>query len=487
MSLLRRRNQGYTFAEARRLGLSLSSPRELFAEIALDVNIKDISERLFTYEIPEQLQKEVFIGSQVLVPFGKQELMSGYVVSIRDRDQVIGSAVKNKQAHAALPEKTRAISEVIDSSSAFAPAYVEFLYWVAQHYLCSISDVLSAAIPAEIGPRVKRMVRLSGHSSNPEANELSELLASPAARGPEEQIKATLKDADKSLSLKSLKERSKISASAFYSALARLRRKGEIEVYAQAEEAAQAKTITYLTWTGEPAGSKRQEEILNCLKRHNGGLPSAELIKESKCSAGTIKKMLDEGILSQNKVDSFRDPLKGHKQIENDKPELTPKQAEVLDVLYKELQQKLSGRIDSQIDECPWLLHGVTGSGKTEIYLRLIEETLKQGRSALLLVPEISLTPQLARRLVNRFGEQVAVWHSALSAGERFDTWRRIQSGELKLLLGARSAILAQVPNLGLIILDEEHDSSYKQSTPNPRYSAKHLARERGRRESCLV
>jgi primosomal protein N' (replication factor Y) len=134
-----------------------------------------------------------------------------------------------------------------------------------------------------------------------------------------------------------------------------------------------------------------------------------------------------------------------------------------------------------------WLLHGITGSGKTEIYLRLIEKTLQSGRTALLLVPEIALTPQLALRLTERFGEAVAVWHSALSPAERYDTWRRLKAGHAKILLGARSAILVDLPKLALIILDEEHDSSYKQTTPNPRYHAKETAIEKATRCGALL
>src|SRR5262249_15762252 len=135
----------------------------------------------------------------------------------------------------------------------------------------------------------------------------------------------------------------------------------------------------------------------------------------------------------------------------------------------------------------PWLLYGVTGSGKTEVYLRLIKKTIDQGRTALLLVPEISLTPQLAQRLKSRFGSQVALWHSALSTPERYAAWRRLRAGDVKVLLGARSAIFANMPALGLIVLDEEHDASYKQTSPSPRYHAGRLALEKARRSGALV
>src|SRR5262249_35567497 len=142
--------------------------------------------------------------------------------------------------------------------------------------------------------------------------------------------------------------------------------------------------------------------------------------------------------------------------------DLSADQQKVHAVLSEQLTKHLvngNGKIEAASG--PWLLHGVTGSGKTEIYLRLIEATIRQGMSALLLVPEIGLTPQLANRLTERFGEVVAIWHSALSQGERYDTWRRLKNGAVKVLLGARSAVLVDIPDLRLVILDEEHDGSF--------------------------
>jgi len=497
MGLLKTGVKRYTLFENPIAGartLSVSAQDQLFAEIALDVNVRDIAERLFTYSIPDNLRSEVFIGSQVLVPFGKQELVSGFVISIRDRQQILASATQaQNKLVTSLPETIKPIAEVLDSNPLFEPKYIEFLYWISEYYLCSISDVIAAAIPAEIGPRVKRMVRLVENEDRSSDAEqplrlLSQFTESPVQQSATAKIKATLSEAPKGLSIKTLKERSGLSAQSFYSTLAKLRRAGEVEIYGQADETATPKLVSHVIWTGQEAKTKRQDEILSCLKRHHGELPQQQLLLESKCTASTIKRMVSEGILSIKLVDTFRDPLKGVRHQESVRPELTKTQSEVLAVLSSKLEEKLREEPRSlEKPDAPWLLHGVTGSGKTEIYLRLIEQTLAQNRSALLMVPEISLTPQLAERLVSRFGDKVAVWHSALSAGERFDTFRRIQSGELRLVLGARSAILCNIPNLGIIILDEEHDGSYKQSQPNPRYSAKHLAFQRAWRESCLV
>jgi primosomal protein N' (replication factor Y) len=229
---------------------------------------------------------------------------------------------------------------------------------------------------------------------------------------------------------------------------------------------------------------------------------------------------VNDGIVLVSAEEVMRDPMKNvPTDAPNSIPELTEQQRQVLSVLSGELSKHLdaarpeqvvsvgaralamvpAGTVTEKVDYrethkqtagnevIPWLLHGVTGSGKTEIYLRLIDQTLKAGRTALLLVPEISLTPQLAQRLKSRFGGKAAVWHSALSAGERYDTWRRLRSGDVRVLLGARSAVLASMPELALIVVDEEHDGSYKQASPSPRYNAKQLVLEKAKRTGALV
>lgn len=503
MGLLKGEIQRYTFygtelptpiQRPRRQPLPIST--QLFADISLDVNIKDIAERLFTYEIPPHLQSEVFVGTQVLVPFGRQDLVSGYVMSIRSRTDERSSAVIQGNAPAEIPDQTKSISEVLDSKPIFDAHYIDFLYWISEYYLCSIADVLQAAVPGEVGPKVKRLVRLTQHSEDadqgPKQSSLPELLSltqSPLKINDEQKIKNALLATPKGLTVKALKDKSTLPPNKFYATLAQLRRKGEVEIVRAAQEGVNPKLVSVVLWTGESAKTKRQEEILTYIKNQNGTISLKQLTEETGASDSTIKRMADEGILSISKVDSFRDPLKGlREEIKStERPELTNQQAAVLEVLTRELSKAVEASTKVDEPSVPWLLHGVTGSGKTEVYMRLIEHAFSLGKSALLLVPEISLTPQLAQRLLGRFGEDVAVWHSALSAGERFDTWRRLQAGELRLLLGARSAILTNMPNLGLIILDEEHDSSYKQSSPNPRYSAKRLAVERAKREGAFV
>jgi primosomal protein N' (replication factor Y) len=264
-----------------------------------------------------------------------------------------------------------------------------------------------------------------------------------------------------------------------------LRQEGFLEIESQTSESQAPKTQKVVVWSGVDPESERQKQIVKVLIRHGGQMSLKDLLQEAKTTSATIKKLEQDKIVFLSQAEVWRDPIKSLEAAESGAPQLTEDQKRVLGPLCDHLAQTLSTPPPHQVE--PWLLHGVTGSGKTEIYLRLIEQTLNLGRTALLLVPEISLTPQLASRLKSRFGEHVSIWHSALSDGERYDTWRRLRAGDVKVLLGARSAILANVPRLGLIILDEEHDGSYKQSSPAPRYHARDVAIEKGHRQGAML
>jgi primosomal protein N' (replication factor Y) len=485
----------------------------LYADVALDTVTRELGERLFTYEVPPHLAAEVFVGSQVLVPLAHQDMVAGYVVAIED-----GSTRPKPQF------KVRPIADVLESEPLFDREYVSFLHWVAQYYAASIADVIAAAVPADLGPKVKRMVRLSG----------KHVTADPAG------IVRTLENAGgRGLSVKALKQRIGLPSAKFYAALAVLRQEGVLTVERESETKTAPKVISMAILTGGEPATDKQKEIVAALKRAGGQMPVSELVAAAGTTHGTIKRMDAAGIIGIVKNEVLRDPLANLRSefaadsrllIEGDAacgaqgsthpggqadkspsagcrwqsggswPELTADQEKVFAILNADLVQRLQAgsrkrapQPSAKPDSAglptlqPWLLHGVTGSGKTEIYLRLIRTTLEAQKSALMLVPEISLTPQLAQRLVGRFGDLVAVWHSGLSPGERFDTWRRLRAGQARVLLGARSAVLANLPDLGLIVLDEEHDSSYKQSTPSPRYHAKTAALERARRCGAML
>ncbi|TGV06639.1 primosomal protein N', partial [Mesorhizobium sp. M00.F.Ca.ET.186.01.1.1] len=194
-------------------------------------------------------------------------------------------------------------------------------------------------------------------------------------------------------------------------------------------------------------------------------------------SRASVKSLEAKGILVIEQVEVYRDPYANRRFSEKPKPEFTPLQQQVLAPILQSIKMGIYSS---------YLLHGVTGSGKTEVYLEAIEQTLAKGREAIFLVPEISLTPQMVERFKARFGADVAVLHSALSQGERYDEWRKIIRNQVKVVVGARSAIFAPFRNVGLIVIDEEHESSYKQEE-TPRYHAREVALWRAKRNDAVL
>lgn len=191
-----------------------------------------------------------------------------------------------------------------------------------------------------------------------------------------------------------------------------------------------------------------------------------ELLQTLGVTAGTVKALADKGLIAIKDVEVFRDPYRGRHFKPSEPLVLTEEQQRVYDKIVHKLDERQHG---------VFLLHGVTGSGKTEIYLQTIQRCLQQERQAIVLVPEISLTPQMVERFKARFGDRVAVMHSRLSDGERYDEWRKIREGRASVVVGARSAVFAPFDRLGLIIMDEEHETSYKQEE-TPKYHARDVA-----------
>ena len=391
-----------------------------YASVVVDLAVDLVKDRLFTYRIPDFLASDVVPGVSVLVPFGRKQTIAGYVVSCSDY----------------LPEsfadgkiQLKDVTAVLDPEVFFKEDYIDFLQWIANYYSTSLIDVLSAAIPASLAPRLKQKIRLKKEDIVGAG-----IYTRPGSNEPVAQIIEILAQTKKhELTLSALKQR-------------------------------------WCKFTGN-----KEDQFYRAL---------AVLL-----SAGIVERLTSLGTSKAKKTGEVRDPLQylHEKDVSSSAGlELTADQNQVFSALNKALADKFQQQSEEQNEVTPWLLHGVTGSGKTEIYMRLIEETLKFQRTALLMVPEIALTPQLAQRLVERFGKLVAIWHSGLSEGERYDTWQRLQKGELKILLGARSAVLVNMPRLGLIIIDEEHDGSYKQSNA-PRYNAKTVALETARRQGALV
>ncbi|WP_372806361.1 primosomal protein N' [Pontiella sp.] len=231
--------------------------------------------------------------------------------------------------------------------------------------------------------------------------------------------------------------------------------------------------------TGCPACDNlppKQQAVVETLRQH-GPLTVSELKERSGCSESPIKTLEKLGLVSIEESTILRDPHAGMELLRTEPFALMVEQRTALDTICAAMDQEKPGTV---------LLHGVTGSGKTEVYLQAIQHALDKGQGAIVLVPEISLTPQTVDRFRSRFGDCVAVLHSSLSDGERHDEWHRIRNGEAQIAIGARSALFSPVENLGLIVVDEEHEPTYKQDE-SPRYNARDVAVMRGRIENCCV
>lgn len=240
--------------------------------------------------------------------------------------------------------------------------------------------------------------------------------------------------------------------------------------------------------TAQGVTSAKRDAVIQFLRVH-GSVSVVRVMKELGISMAPLKTLAKRGVVRLASAAVRRDPLARREILRTDPLELTPEQRAALETILGVVERQVErrgGRAQKESDPHAVLLFGVTGSGKTEVYLQAIAHVLSKGMGAIVLVPEISLTPQTVERFVGRFGQRVAVLHSNLSEGERHDEWHRIRDGKADIVIGARSAVFAPVANLGLIVVDEEHEPTYKQDEA-PRYNARDVAVMRGRLENCAV
>jgi primosomal protein N' (replication factor Y) len=255
------------------------------------------------------------------------------------------------------------------------------------------------------------------------------------------------------------------------------------------------------TWLIRLRRAEVPARVLEFLQHEPAPVEVGVVYAETGATSGTLRALAEAGLIAIEEQEIWRDPLEGRIFVPVAPPELTPDQQTVLEAIIEGSRLRPEAQPEGLQVEGPessnlqpsnlqpataFLLHGVTGSGKTEIYLRAIDAALHRGRQAIVLVPEIALTPQTVRRFATRFPGQVTVWHSQLTLGERYDVWRRVRAGQINVVIGARSALFAPLPRLGLIVLDEEHEPSYKQQI-TPRYHAREAGLEYGRLTGATV
>ena len=408
----------------------------------------------FSYLISEQrpFQASELVGKRVLVPFGNKRT-SGFIIALQPR--VLATNLKQ-------------VSSIIDEDPLINTELLDFLTEVAHYYLSDLGDVIANALPPSTGYREKKLLRLT------EFGQLATVI------DPQEQRILDQLAGSKGVSFAWLVKASKVPEGIVKTLLER----GMIEEFATSGFglAKEKRMLAYKLGKSDfdiERYSIRLRAKITALQKAlaKGSVLKKDLMAEVPQSSYALKKALADGLIVSEKQVVSRQ-LQSIQEIEKaPRPKLTADQKKVLEQIAPSL---LTNKFREH------LLHGVTGSGKTEIYLRLTEQALETGRGTIVLVPEISLTPQLIERMTSRFGKQISILHSNLGAGERLDQWRAIASGQCRIVVGARSAIFAPMRNLGLVIVDEEHDPSYKQDE-RLTYHGRDLARIRAKLRSAVL
>lgn len=435
---------------------------EEFAEVIVPLSLN----ATFTYVVPSELRGRVVVGSRVVVQFGARRFYTAIVVAV--------SPVN----HSAKEVELKPITELLDENPIVRRPQLQLWEWLADYYLCSIGDVFRAALPSGLKVESETYIELS-----------PEQLANPSDYPPSSDNEAViiqiLAHASKKMSVAELAKTSGLSN--ISSLVASMMQQGTIIVSEKLVERYRTIREPYVRILGNRGssaenarlfaavkGAKKQETALMALMELSAfnrasDTPTKEvsrkaLLERSGTTAAIIGAMAKKGIVEVYNKEIGRFNFAGH--VDHKLPALSDAQRTALDKIHR-----------SWLEHDVTLLHGVTSSGKTEIYIHLIDYVLKQGRQALLLVPEIALTTQLTGRLQRVFGNKVVIYHSKFSDNERVDIWRHmLGSTEPCVVIGARSALFLPFAQLGLVVVDEEHETSYKQQDPAPRYNGRDAA-----------
>ncbi|MDZ7721614.1 MAG: primosomal protein N' [candidate division KSB1 bacterium] len=438
-----------------------------FAQVVFPVAVQ----RAFTYIVPERFYEDALPGVRVLCPFGPRKT-TGFVIDRVDTTDVPKTKLKE-------------IEEVLDPVPLFTPAVLQTAKWIADYYLCGWGEALKAALPPGINIDSERLIRLT----HPKPDELAEFLQPRAPRQAEIILRLA---AQNSMSVRRLEKAMGIS---IYSPLKTLRQKGlvRMELSLPGPKARikyevivkLSSDISYDDMGGIihdlHSQAPKQAQVLECLMAMEvHELARSDLYQATGVNRSSLKSLLEKGYISEEKREVLRDY---YDQMQVEKP---------VDLTLNSDQQQSLSTLKSALDTGSFqtlLLYGVTGSGKTQVYIEALHHALKKGKTAIVMVPEIALTPQTVRRFRAHFGDKVAVFHSRMSAGERYDSWRKTWEGEHTVVIGPRSAIFAPLRNVGLIVIDEEHEPSYKQTDQSPRYHARDVAVMRAVLENavCLL
>ncbi|MCX6640649.1 MAG: primosomal protein N' [bacterium] len=421
--------------------------------------------KTFYYNCPEELSDHALPGCRAVVPFGHRYL-TGIIVDHPEKTPYT--------------EKLRDAIDLPDSMPLLTGEILELTRWISNYYLCSWGEALKAALPVGHLQEGIRQVRLCKEAAiavtdlNPVEKQIIDILQG-GDRSPD-YLANKVRVAGLVRILRKLEERGLIAFQEnlplislnvqFQEMISPGDGKGQDDLFAEAHRLAKK--------------APRRSDMLKQVALLDRPIPAAELIKASGATRRALNTFIEAGILKCSKVEVKRYPTLEALSIREEAPLPEPNPAQQLAINTVTAAQVGGGYK-------AFLLYGVTGSGKTLVYQKVIERVLQTGGQALVLIPEISLTPQMMGRFRALFGDRIALQHSAMSTGERIDVWRGIGSGEFDIVIGARSAVFAPLKRLKLIIIDEEGDTSFKQNEPNPRYHARDVALVRAQQQGCTV
>jgi primosomal protein N' (replication factor Y) len=409
--------------------------------------------KTFTYLVPQDIQTSLQPGQRVLAPLGKREL-TGVVTRILEHSEI---------------SDCREIVDVLEAVPLVRPELLEFTAWMAEYYLCSWGQTVQLALPRGIELKSESVIRLKRFPEDKNLiltgrkQQLFDLIAGNSG-------KATTY------------YRRQFGSGSFYHYLQELDEQNLIQIEQRLKKPSRPRTQRLvIVDTSIPASDRilkknpRLNNIFEELKEKK--LPYSEFQTRVDLSAAVINRLVRQGVLQIEKSEQL-DEFKTSYPEEKKKISLNAEQQKALATITESLQRR---------EFRTFLLYGVTGSGKTQVYLEAIKSCIQRGLTAIVLIPEISLTPQTLRRFENFFPGQVAVFNSKMSVHDRFETWRKVYHQEVSIVVGPRSALFMPVQNLGIIVVDEEHDGSYKQNDPAPRYHARDAAIYRARMNQAVV
>lgn len=425
------------------------------ASVIVDNSSRDI-DRTFDYGIPLDFENIIRVGMRVVIPFGHgNKNLEGYVIEIKSSTEYVY-------------DKIKFIIDVIEDDIIFNDEMINLAYFMKDNYNCTYLDAFKTIMPGGVNLKENIYIRLKSNAHGNLEERFGYLIK--------------LLTPDKFVNLKTIVKMT--NKNILRSSLKEMERLGIIELKIEMEQGVNIKTQE-IYYPGEAdlikefllnhsLRVKKQAEILRQMVDNKDELTMADLCKKYQCSNAVIKALEEKQLLQKKTLEVYRNAV--NKNYEYPKPRLTDNQLSAINNIIDRYKN----------GENITLIHGVTGCGKTEIYLNLVEKFINDGHEAIVLVPEISLTPQTVERFVGRFGDIVAVLHSRLSEGERYDEWRKIKRGISKVVIGARSAIFAPLKNLKLIIIDEEHEYSYK-SEVTPKYHVRDIAEYRANANGGLL